>query len=344
MQSLRNIGGSPYEAAPRGDTLLKLRDGSGSGSDGLATVKFVLSCLIDAGTFLVLLVPILVKYVVGLFVSPPKKDIRGQLALVTGGSNGLGREICFQLARNGCHVAVVDLDSVNGEKTVQDLHQQYGVKAMFYKADISSYESVQELRKSVESSLGQVDILVNNAGVMPLMSVREGTPEDLKRVLEINLLSHFWTIRTFIDGMVSRRKGHIVAVASAVAYLPLGRLCSYVASKYGVRGLMEAFNDELYCDGLQNEVFTTTVNPIFLNTRKDLIDALDKANLLGRMPIFSAKTMARAVVGGMLRNRQDVFVPKAIKPFLIQYENIPNEIKRLARRIMLRTDMPKLMD
>lgn len=140
MQSLRNIGGSPYESAPRGDSFRKLRNGSGSGSAGLATVKFVLSCLIDAGTFLVLLVPILVKYVVRLFVGPPKKEIRGQLALVTGGSNGLGREICFQLARNGCHVAVVDLDTVNGEKTVQDLHQQYGVKAKFYKVGALKFE------------------------------------------------------------------------------------------------------------------------------------------------------------------------------------------------------------
>ena len=133
MQSLRNIGDSPYESAPRGVSFRQLRDGPGSGSAGPGTVKFVLSCLIDVGTFLVLLVPILVKYVLRLFVRPSKKDISGQLALVTGGSNGLGREICFQLARNKCHVAVVDLDTINGEKTAQELHQQYGVKAKFYK-------------------------------------------------------------------------------------------------------------------------------------------------------------------------------------------------------------------
>lgn len=60
------------------------------------------------------------------------------------------------------------------------------------------------------------------------------------------------------------------------AYLPVGRLVSYVASKYGVRGLMEALNDEMYFDGLQNEIHTTTVFPCFMNTRKEVINTLQK--------------------------------------------------------------------
>lgn len=345
MENINSIGTSPYEASPRGESFRKLRNGGGTSADEknlLATLKFVFTCLVDFLTFLVLLVPILVGYVVRFFVPREKKKITGQLALVTGGANGLGREICLQLAQRGCHVAIADLDLVNGELTADDVRKQ-GVKAKCFKADISSYDSVQELKREIESSLGQVDILVNNAGVLPLMSVREGTPEDVKKVLEINLLSHFWTIRAFVDGMITRRKGHIVAIASAASYLPLGRLCAYVASKYGVRGMMEAFNDELYFEKLQDEVFTTTVYPYFINTRKDLIDTLDKINILGRVPIFSAKTMARATVNGMLQNQQHIYVPKFLGPLLIQYENVPCEIRRMARKILLKTDIPKLM-
>lgn len=62
----------------------------------------------------------------------------------------------------------------------------------YRQADVSSFEAVSNLKREVSSKLGPVDILVNNAGVLPLMSLREGTPDDLKKVIEINLLSHLW--------------------------------------------------------------------------------------------------------------------------------------------------------
>ncbi|KXJ71453.1 hypothetical protein RP20_CCG020524 [Aedes albopictus] len=342
MERISDIGATPYEPAPRGESLRKLRNGGRN--SGMESLKFALSIVLDCLTFVVLVIPILVRYVVALFVSPQKKKITGQLALVTGGANGLGREICLQLAKEGCHIAVNDLDATNGEKTVEDLRKM-GVKAKFFKADISNFDAVQGLRKEIEASLGPVDILVNNAGVLPLMSLREGKPEDIQKVLEINLLSHFWTLRAFIEGMIARRSGHIVAIASATSYLPVGRLVSYVASKYGVRGLMEALNDEMYFDGLQNEIHTTTVFPCFMNTRKEVINTLQKLDILSRMPIFSTKRTARAIVSGMLRNQRHVFMPKYVGPFLTHYETIPVEIRRVATKLLLQNKgVPKLMD
>ncbi|XP_058834780.1 estradiol 17-beta-dehydrogenase 11-like isoform X1 [Topomyia yanbarensis] len=342
MQSISNIGIDAYEPAPRGESLRKLQNGGAERRGTLDKLRYAFACMMDFSTFLLLLVPILIGYLIRLFVPAKKKKIAGQLALVTGGANGLGRELCLQLAMKGCHIVVADLDTTNGEKTAEDL-RKLGVKAKCFKADISDYDSVVELKRQVESSLGNVDILVNNAGVLPLMSIREGKPEDLKKVMEINLLSHFWTIRVFVEGMAFRRKGHIISIASASSYLPVGRLCSYVASKYGVRGLMEAFNDELYFDGLHEEVFTTTVYPTFMNTRKDLINTLNTINILKRVPIISAKTIARTTVNAMLRNEQHVFFPKWFGFMLTHYEHVPCEIRRLARRIFLKREIPKLM-
>ncbi|XP_055535439.1 estradiol 17-beta-dehydrogenase 11-like isoform X1 [Wyeomyia smithii] len=341
MDNISNIGTTAYEAAPRGDSLRRLRNG-GTNSSTMDQLKFVFSCIVDCLTFLVLVTPIMLGYVFRLFVSRKEKKIAGQLALVTGGANGLGREIGLELAKKGCNVAVADLDMTNGEKTAEDI-RKLGVQAQCYRVDVSDFDSVLELKRQIESTLGPVDILVNNAGVLPLMSVREGKPEDLKKVMEINLLSHFWTIRAFVEGMAARRKGHIVAIASMTSFLPIGRVCSYVASKYAVRGMMEAFNDELYFDGLQDQVFTTTAYPPFMNTRRDLIDALHKMDILGRVPILSAKMMARATVAAMLRNQQHVFLPKYLAPLLIRFEHIPCEIRRLARKIMLKKEIPRLM-
>ncbi|XP_062708919.1 estradiol 17-beta-dehydrogenase 11 isoform X1 [Aedes albopictus] len=340
MERISDIGATPYEPAPRGESLRKLRNGGRN--SGMESLKFALSIVLDCLTFVVLVIPILVRYVVALFVSPQKKKITGQLALVTGGANGLGREICLQLAKEGCHIAVNDLDATNGEKTVEDLRKM-GVKAKFFKADISNFDAVQGLRKEIEGSLGPVDILVNNAGVLPLMSLREGKPEDIQKVLEINLLSHFWTIRTFIDGMIERRMGHIVAVASVASYLPQGRMISYVASKYGLRGLMEAFSDELYYEGLSDQINTTITFPFFMPTRKDLIDMLCKLKIIGRVPIFAPEKMARRTVNGILTNRRQVFLPNILSPGLKQYEFIPNDLKRLGRKLVYQSDIPRLM-
>lgn len=133
MQSISDIGATPYEPAPRGESLRKLRNGNSTGgSSGLNSLKFAFSIVLDCLTFVVLVIPILLRYVVGIFVPQQRKKINGQLALVTGGANGLGREICLQLAQQGCHVAVNDLDVTNGEKTADDL-RKLGVKSKFFK-------------------------------------------------------------------------------------------------------------------------------------------------------------------------------------------------------------------
>ncbi|XP_058834781.1 17-beta-hydroxysteroid dehydrogenase 13-like isoform X2 [Topomyia yanbarensis] len=299
--------------------------------------------MMDFSTFLLLLVPILIGYLIRLFVPAKKKKIAGQLALVTGGANGLGRELCLQLAMKGCHIVVADLDTTNGEKTAEDL-RKLGVKAKCFKADISDYDSVVELKRQVESSLGNVDILVNNAGVLPLMSIREGKPEDLKKVMEINLLSHFWTIRIFLDGMILRQRGHIVAIASVASYVALGRMACYSASKFGVHGLMESFNDELRNEGLRDKIFTTTAYPFFMNTRNDLISRLAAIKVLGRVPVFSPKRIAIATIDGMLFNQKQVFVPSFAGALLTRYVHLPGRVRKMGQTILFKRKLPRLME
>uniref|UniRef100_A0A182SKA4 Uncharacterized protein n=1 Tax=Anopheles maculatus TaxID=74869 RepID=A0A182SKA4_9DIPT len=268
MQSLHNIGQTPYQKASSGKPPAAA---SRPRTSPLAVATFVASVVLDVVTFFVLLVPIAVQFFVGLMRPAVKKNISGWTALVTGGANGLGRDICLQLAQTGCHIAVVDLDEVNGAQTVAD---------------------------------------VRKLGVLPLMSLREGTPEDLKKVIEINLLSHLWTLRLFTDDMIQRKRGHIVAIASIASYLPIERMITYAASKYGVRGLMGSFASELHNEGVDEFVKTTTVYPCFIKTRLELMDALKKMGIKNRVPIMRSETVARAVVGGILYNKAHVYIPK----------------------------------
>lgn len=137
------------------------------------------------------------------FIFPPKtrngKKIHGQVALVTGAANGLGRAIAFRLARERCNVAVADINIKDAQRTAQEIAAKYGVNSVAFNVDVSNVSSIEQLKVDIESSLGPVDILVNNAGILCNYSLREFTEEQLRRVLEVNLISHFWVRNLYYD-------------------------------------------------------------------------------------------------------------------------------------------------
>lgn len=120
-----------------------------------------------------------------------RKDIRGQLALVTGGGKGLGREICLALAKEGCNIAIVDIDVESSKETVKDI-RSLGVKGEFYQCDVSDSDAIELLKCQVIQRSGTVDILVNNAGILFSRPIIEETPENIKKMVGVNLMSVFW--------------------------------------------------------------------------------------------------------------------------------------------------------
>lgn len=120
-----------------------------------------------------------------------KKSVKGQISLVTGGGNGLGRALCLRLAKEGCHVAVADIDVIAAERTAAEI-RMLGLKSAAFKVDVGEQRSVEQLKIDVETALGPVDILVNNAGLLAMLSLSEGTTEDVQRIIDVNFASHIW--------------------------------------------------------------------------------------------------------------------------------------------------------
>lgn len=87
---------------------------------------------------------------------------------------------------------IIDLNLIEAQKTAAEITERFGVKSVAYKVDVSSFDAIQQLKKDIESSLGCVDILINNAGILSAISLREGQPSDLQKVIDVNLTSHFW--------------------------------------------------------------------------------------------------------------------------------------------------------
>ncbi|XP_055696400.1 uncharacterized oxidoreductase YoxD-like [Lutzomyia longipalpis] len=330
MEDIWSLGKLPYEAAKP----FKKK----SITDNM---KSLLQFCLDLLKFLILTIPILAKYLKEIFAPPEMKRIAGQLALVTGGGNGLGKAICIRLAKEGCNVAVVDVDLPAAERVAGDI-KSFGIKSKAYKVDVSNYEEVRNLSQEVEDDLGAVDILVNNAGVMPVISLMEGSPKDIEKILSVNLTSHFWTVRVFLESMIRRRKGHILAISSLSGLDAAGRAVAYSASKFGVRGFMEALREEIRLNGNGGEIFTTTIYPYFISTRKDLMEKMQKTSLFQRFPPLIPDDAADIAVDAMLENKISITIPTVWPISRVIFKCLPSRIQDLVREVLVKEYIPRI--
>ncbi|XP_052863043.1 uncharacterized oxidoreductase YoxD-like [Anopheles cruzii] len=306
-------------------------------------VQEALEILVNLLLFFVESIPLWWEALVGCFSSPPPKSISGQTALVTGGANGLGQAIALELAKEGCNVAVVDLDEANAHETVTKL-RRYNVSAVAYKVDVSVHEAVRQLARDVQRDLGPVDILINNAGILPSSFELDNLPAHIQRSVEVNILAGIWTTQEFLENMIRRRKGHIVAISSVAGYVAPGWAKTYAMTKFAIRGYMDGLEDDLYLRGHSNYVHTTTVFPFAFNTRKEAMDLMKHSEGLRRLPIHEPATLGKSVVKAIKTNQRKLMVPDTVKPFLLSiFDNLPIKIRRLLTRTMAQGEV-KLVD
>lgn len=157
------------------------------------TLLFALNIMLFWFKSIVISVPVLLMWIVHLIIPPKPKSITGQLALITGGSVGIGKALAMRLASEGCNIAIANRNHQEGEKTAAEIRKKFGVTAKAFKVDVSKPEEVAQLKNDVESSLGDVDILVNNAGLLAVgTSLMEGADAEIQAIVDTNLTSYFW--------------------------------------------------------------------------------------------------------------------------------------------------------
>ena len=171
----------------------------------------------------------------------------GKIALVTGGSRGIGRGVAEALAKEGARVAITARTAAAVQQAARDI----GHGAIGLACDVRSQEQVTAAFQELDRQAGGLDVLVNNAGIGIFAPVAEMAPDDWRAVIETNLNGVFYCTREAVPRMKARGGGYIFNVSSLAGRNPFANGAAYNASKFGLNGFSEALMMEVRYDGIR---------------------------------------------------------------------------------------------
>lgn len=187
----------------------------------------------------------------------------GRVAVVTGGSKGIGRTVALKFAEEKAKIIIVhyDPDESASDDTLNTLSQK-GIEAESHRIDVSSYEDVQTLFEEILSRFGKIDVLINNAGITRDSLLMRMSEDDWDNVIRINLKSVFNCTQTVIRSMLKQREGSIVNISSVVGQIGNPGQANYSASKAGIIGFTKTVAREVAGRGIT----VNAVAPGFIDT------------------------------------------------------------------------------
>lgn len=235
------------------------------------------------------------------------KDLNGQIVLITGGGSGIGRLMALNFAKEGSRLVLWDLNYESAQSVADEI-KQTGGDAWAYACDVSDKDFVYDVADKVKKEVGKVDILVNNAGVVSGKPFLECTDEQVRRTMEVNILAHFWTVKSFLPEMINTNHGHVVTIASAAGWIGVAGLADYNASKFAAIGFDEALRMELRKKGLTG-VKTTCICPYYINT--GMFEGV-KTRFNFLLPILDQYDVSNKIVKAIKNDRSYLKMPPIV--------------------------------
>lgn len=210
------------------------------------------------------------------------KLLEGKVALITGGSRGIGAAICKKFAAHGCNVAFTYRSSEEKAKILEEELSGNGVEAKGYKSDASQFDQAEQLIADVLAQFGKIDILINNAGITRDTLMLRMTEEQWDQVMEVNLKSVFNLTKHALKPMLKNRGGSIINMSSVVGVFGNAGQANYAASKAGIIGFSKSIAKEV---GSRN-IRCNAIAPGFIETEMtEVLDEKTKDSFLAGIPM-----------------------------------------------------------
>lgn len=183
------------------------------------------------------------------------KDIKGKVALVTGGGSGIGRALCLELAAEGAKVVVADIIEANAQKVADAINADGGT-AIAVAADVCERSSIAAMKAAANAAFGPVQLLFSNAGATQFEALTDMSTSDIDWIMQVNLMGATNCLISFLPDMIAAGEGHVVATASMAGLLPawIPLHAPYSAAKAGIIGLMLNMRLELADHGVSCSV------------------------------------------------------------------------------------------
>jgi short-subunit dehydrogenase len=186
------------------------------------------------------------------------KNLKDKVAAITGAGSGIGRATAVLLAREGCHLALVDLNEAGVNETAE-VCRQYGVKVTTQKLDVANKDAVYAWSEKVVADHGLVNMIINNAGVALGATVEDMDYKDFEWLMNINFWGVVYGTKAFLPHIKTAGEGHIVNISSVFGLIAVPTQSAYNAAKFAVKGFTEALREEMQIEG--TPIGVTCVHP-----------------------------------------------------------------------------------
>lgn len=205
-----------------------------------------------------------------------------KVALITGSSRGIGKQIAIKLAKEGFNI-VVNYVNKNEEvnKTIEEI-KALGVEVLEAQGDVSNFEESEKIVNLAIEKFGAIDVLVNNAGITRDTLIMRMKPEDFTKVINVNLVGTFNITKNVVPYMMKKREGRIINISSVVGISGNAGQCNYAASKAGIIGFTKSLAKEL----ASRNILVNAVAPGFIETNMtDVLKEDIKENIKKQIPL-----------------------------------------------------------
>uniref|UniRef100_A0A7N5JHR0 Short chain dehydrogenase/reductase family 16C member 5 n=1 Tax=Ailuropoda melanoleuca TaxID=9646 RepID=A0A7N5JHR0_AILME len=241
-------------------------------------------------------------------IPKPRKNVAGEIVLITGAGSGLGRLLAIRFARLGSVLVLWDINKEGNEDTYRMAREAGATRVYAYTCDCSQREDIYRVAKQVKKEVGDVSILINNAGIVTGKSFLDCPDDLMEKALDVNFKAHLWTYKSFLPAMIANKRGHLVCISSSAGLVGVNKLADYCASKFAAFGFAESVFVETLVQKLEG-IKTTIVCPFFIKT--GMFEGCSTARPF-LLPILEPEYVADKIVDAILQEKVYLNVPRFI--------------------------------